>query len=223
MSALPKLIVTPVNTYQQMAQGPDERRALLESSVRDPIGYKLRLLQDIVEAPQSVIDSYITLTGGLDEKVDAIVSDRIKIAKENDLHLSLPTGILGFDKRLIEIIKTITPESLNKMAKAYKSMLMLVKPNPTNPPARWKVKVYEDMTYSGENLVKDWYQESFVLGRCKNADDVVKTLLQDTVISRIEAWPIPDHASDDFARQNARISYLKTVLLTAALHVYILS
>lgn len=222
MSTLPKLIVTPVNTYQQMAQGPDERKALLEASVRDPVGYKLRLLQDMVDDPQGLVDAYLALTGGLDEKVDAMVADRIKIAKENDLHLTLPTGTPGFDKRFIEIIRSITPEIIKKMAKAYHSLLMLVKPNSGTPAAIWKVRAYEHLSSSGHKLMDQWAQEAVDLATCKNSEAVVKTLLQGCVISRIEASPILDDAFDAFDRQNARISYLTTVLITSALHIHVL-
>lgn len=223
MSAFPSLIVTPVNVYEQMAQGPDERKALLEASVRDPISYKLRLLQDMVDDPQGLVDAYLKLTDGLDEKIDAIASDRMKIAREINLDLSLPVGVLGFDNRLIEIIKSITPATIDKMAKAYHSMLMLVRPALQNPQTLWKAKVYEHLTSSGEKLSDQWRQEAFVLSTCKNSEDVVKWLLQGRVIERIQASPIADAASDAFDRQNARISYLTTVLITTALHIHVLS
>jgi hypothetical protein len=223
MNLLPKIVVTPVNVYEQMAQGPEERRALLEASVRDPIGYKLRLVREMVEDPQGVVDAYLAMTGGVDEKINAMISDRMKIAREANLHLSLPLATLGFDNRLLEIIRSITPQSIEKMAKAYHSLLMLVRPNPNNPPAVWKAKVYEDITSSGDKLMDGWSQEVFVLGTCKNSEDVVKWLLLGRVIERIQASPIRDAASDAFDLQNARISYLKTVLLTAALHIHVLS
>jgi len=223
MSTIPTLIVTPVNVYEQMAQGEEERKALLEASVRDPIGYKLRLLQEVVEDPQGLVDAYLKLTGGIDEKVEAIASDRMRIAREIQLDLSLPLGTLGFDNRLIEIIRSITPQSIQKMAKAYHSMLMLVRPALQSPQTLWKAKVYEHLTSAGEKLSDQWRQEVFVLSNCKNSEDVVKWLLQGRVIERIEASPIVDAASDAFDRQNARISYLTTVLITAALHVHVLS
>jgi hypothetical protein len=205
-----------------MAQGPDERNALLEASVRDPIGYKLRLLQEVVDDPQGMVDSYLRLTDGLDEKINAMASDRIKIAKEANLDLSLLPGVSGFDRRVIEIIRSITPETITKMGKAYHALLMLVKPN-SGTPAVWKAKTYERLSSSGEKLFDQWRQDAVALSTCKNSEDIIKRLLVERVISRIEAFPISDDVSDAFDRQNARISYLTTVLITAALHIHAIS
>jgi hypothetical protein len=219
MSLFPKIVITPVNTYEQMCQGEDERMAILESSVRDPIGYKLRLLQDLVEDPEAVVSSYLKLTGGTDEKVNAIASDRVKIAQSLMLDLSLPLGVKNFDSRVLEILRMITPETIRKMACAYQ---LIIKTTNSMPLAAWKAKVSTHLGDMGPNLVSKWNQESVILGNCKNSNDIVSLLIKGRVIPWIEFNPIEEEDTPSFDKQNSRLTYLKTVLLTASLHIYIL-
>lgn len=211
--------IIPDNLYEEMRESPEKRSELLELSIREPNTYKLRLFRDLVTDPQNVVASYLAMTEGSDEKVQQMILDRAVIAREKNLDLSLPLPTIGFDNRLLEILRLITPETIKKMALAYRTVLQTTKALPF---AQWKMKVGLHLDEVGPSLVNNWYQESFILSNCKNCDDIVKWLVQGRIISRIEGSPILDASGDAYALQEARITYIKSVLLTASLQMHIL-
>lgn len=218
-----RMIITRDNIYGEMSVSEESRRKLLEFSIRDPMGYKLRLFKELVEDAPGVVQSYLDLTEGLQEKVQAIVDDRLTIAKEILLNLSEPLPTSGFDSRILEILNLITPQSIDKMARAYRLVLQTVNPGVGFVPADWKAKVVDHLNNTGAILSDNWAQEAVTLAGCKNSEDVVKSLVQGRVISRIQGSPISDASSNAFALQESRMKYIQVVLLTAALHIHIIS
>lgn len=211
--------IPPDNIYDEMSESPQKRSDLLEFSIREPNTYKLRLLKDLVTDPQGVVTSYLTMTEGSDEKVQQMILDRAAIARDKNLDLSLPLPTIGFDNRLLEILRLITPETIKKMALAYRTVLRTTKDVPNTV---WKVKVSHHLNEIGLFLSSNWYQEAFILSNCKNCDDIVKWLVQGRIISRIESSTISDSSTDAYALQEARITYIKACLLTASLQMHIL-